>query len=98
LRGAGGPIADADDATPQQDGGSVARYEAVRVVALGQAPAGHQHSLAVLRTRGVAAWMRVWRSSPASPDVGPARAAVRHGAGELVSVLAAMAPACVGSR
>lgn len=81
----------------------LARYEELR----GQALAGRHsggHGLALLAARGVAAWVAAWRSLRPAPTpllAPPARTDLAAGqvAGpgeDVVSVLAAMATACLG--
>jgi hypothetical protein len=54
--------------------------------------------LALLQRRGVAAWLRAWRTSttvPSSPPADSLPAAVPAGGDEVVGVLASMALACL---
>jgi hypothetical protein len=71
------------------------RYEELRQRALGQHPGGTMWGLVVLRTRGMATWVRTWqehtdvphvRAKVSAPSVPPLVAA----GDELVRVLAAM--------
>lgn len=77
------------------DAGLAARYEDLRAAALGgRVRAGH--GLALLASRGMAAWMAAWQSLPAPgppavPPAGPAPDGV-------VAVLACMAAACLAGR
>ena len=75
--------------------GDAQRYEQLRQRALGGEAAGWRLGLAVLEHRGVAAWMRAWRTTtpPASP---PAERGAPAGGDEVVAVLAQMAVACLG--
>lgn len=50
--------------------------------------------MAVLRRRGMVAWMRAWDGLPATPSPSPALS-VPPGGEPLVAVLASMALACV---
>jgi hypothetical protein len=73
----------------------IARYEELRAAALeGRVASGH--GLALLKTRGMAAWMAAWRSLRPSPPATPAATgAVPDG---VVAVLASMAMACLGGE
>ena len=73
-----------------------ARYEDLRAAALGgRACAGH--GLALLASRGMAAWMAAWRSLPApGPPAVPAPAGPAPDG--VVAVLASMAAACLARR
>jgi hypothetical protein len=55
------------------------------------------HGLALLASRGMAAWMAAWRSLPA-PGPPAARAPAGPPPGGVVAVLAAMAAACLEWR
>jgi hypothetical protein len=74
------------------------RYEQLRAIALGGRAGGNGLGLGVLAGRGMAAWIKVWRSCPppaASVPTAAPTAALMPAAGgsqlELVHVLAAMA-------
>jgi hypothetical protein len=90
------PAAEPTDATRGQPT-LTAEYEQLRQIALGGHAEGWRHGLGVLATRGMTGWMNACRTAtpapvPAAP---PTRGAGSHplveGAGELVSVMAAMA-------
>lgn len=75
------------------------RYEELRAAALARAPAGH--GLALLRHRGMPAWMRAWSqlTPPQTPGsvIPPAAAPSPVAAGaEIVPLLASMALAALG--
>jgi hypothetical protein len=89
----------------------VDHYEQLRTAALSGRADGGGHGLALLSTRGMAAWIGAWRllcpvpagalpvrPPPARPDpVSTGGGAGGEGmAGEVVAVLAAMAAACLG--
>lgn len=93
--------------------GDVERYEQLRRSTLAGDPAGWRLGLAELERRGVAGWLRVWRSTdpPTTRRMAhriPKRTVLRSAgaatgphdgaAEELVGVLAEMALACVGRR
>jgi hypothetical protein len=74
------------------------RYEQLRAVVLGGRAGGNGLGLGVLAGRGMAAWIKVWRSDPPPASWVPAAAttdalelAADGGQLELVHVLAAMA-------
>jgi len=77
------------------------RYEQLRAIALGGRAGGNALGLGVLAGRGLAAWIKLWRSDPppaswvpAAPAPTTADALVPAAGGsqlELVHVLAAMA-------
>jgi hypothetical protein len=75
------------------------RYEQLRAVVLGGRAGGNGLGLGVLAGRGMAAWIKVWRSDPPPaswiPATAPTADALESTAGgsqlELVHVLAAMA-------
>ena len=74
------------------------RYEQLRAIALGGRAGGNGLGLGVLASRGMAAWITVWRSDPPPASWVPAAAttdalelAADGGQLELVHVLAAMA-------
>jgi hypothetical protein len=69
----------------------VERYEQLRRRALDGEPEGWRLGLGVLRQRGVAAWLRAWRTTVPTPPAAPAPTAGRAGSDELVAVLASMA-------
>jgi hypothetical protein len=80
------------------------RYEQLRAVVLGGRVGGNGLGLGVLAGRGMAAWIKVWRSDPPPATSVPAAAAVDLPSPlltaddrdrELVHVLAAMALAHV---
>ena len=73
-----------------------ARYEELRAAALGgRVRAGH--GLALLASRGMAAWMAAWQSLPAAaPSAAPAAAGPPPDG--VVAVLASMAAACLAGR
>jgi hypothetical protein len=89
----------AERVTPEPTGAAPSRtpltvqYEQLRQVALAGHAEGWRHGLGVLTTRGVTGWMNACRT--AAPAAGPMRGAgsrpLVKGAGELVSVMAAMA-------
>jgi hypothetical protein len=85
------PKAAADPCGPPEAGDPAAlaaAYEAVRAAALAS-PAGAGHGTALIRARGVAAWLQAGPCQPAAPASRPALA--RAGApAPAVSVLAAM--------
>ena len=72
-----------------------AQYEQLRQVALGGHAEGWRHGLGVLATRGMSGWMNACRTVAPAPAAAPTRGAGSHalaeGAGEVVSVMAAMA-------
>ena len=74
-----------------------AAYELARSAALGGWAGGSGHGVAVIRARGVAAWMQVQVSLPAAvmPVPGPAPGVPLVPAGPAVTVLAAMTLAAV---
>lgn len=77
----------------------VERYEQLRGVALRGDPSGCRLGLAVLEHKGVAAWMRLWRSTGPNtdPSTEPRRLnGSRAPVDELVGVLASMALATLG--
>lgn len=79
---------------PPADPALTAGYERLRQVALGGDADGWRHGLGVLATRGVTGWIAAHRTVPPAPRVpAPRNAAdpIRMGAGELVTVMAAMA-------
>jgi hypothetical protein len=84
----------------EEHAGLVARYEELRSQALAGRRSAGGHGLALLAARGVAAWMAAWRSlrpAPAPvlvPVVAPG--VVADPRDDVVSVLAAMATACLG--
>ena len=75
------------------------RYEQLRAVVLGGRAGGNGLGLGVLAGRGMAAWIKVWRSDPPPASWVPAAAPTADAPGsaavggqlELVHVLAAMA-------
>ena len=75
------------------------RYEQLRAIVLGGRAGGNGLGLGVLAGRGMAAWIKVWRSCPPPASWVPATAptadalelAADGGQLELVHVLAAMA-------
>jgi len=75
------------------------RYEQLRAIVLGGQAGGNGLGLGVLAGRGMAAWIKVWRSDPppasSVPATVPTADALVPAAGgsqhELVHVLAAMA-------
>jgi hypothetical protein len=75
------------------------RYEQLRAIALGGRAGGNGLGLGVLASRGMAAWITVWRSDPPPASWVPAAAPTADAPGsaavggqlELVHVLAAMA-------
>ena len=76
------------------------RYEQLRAIALGGRAGGNGLGLGVLAGRGMAAWIKVWRSDPppaswvpaAAPTIDAPVLATTDGSQlELVHVLAAMA-------
>jgi hypothetical protein len=76
----------------------IGQYEQLREVALAGHADGWRHGLGVLAARGVAGWMAVCQSVPPAaptPPASPTRStdsgALAERAGELVSVMAAMA-------
>jgi hypothetical protein len=74
----------------------VARYEQLRDRALSGDADGWRAGLAVLQTRGVAAWLRAWRGvstppQPASARTGIGAGAPAQAADRLVAALASMA-------
>ncbi len=86
-------------------------YEQLRTAALSGGADGGGHGLALLSTRGMAAWIGAWRllcpvpagAPPIRPPLArPDPAGTGDGAGdegmagEVVAVLAAMATACLG--
>lgn len=79
--------------SPEAD---VERYEQLRRRALGGEPSGWRLGLGVVCHRGVAAWLRVWRSTVAPEIVTPQPAAISAGSDELVGVLATMALFAIG--
>jgi hypothetical protein len=83
-----------NEAIHRDDGAEVERYEELRRVALGGDATGSHLGLAVLEHKGVAAWMRVWRST-APPREPPATSASPARSDELVGMLASMALACL---
>jgi len=77
--------------------GLAAAYELARAAALGQRADGFRHGLAVIRGKGVAAWMAVQAAGRVPAAVPTARPASTAGiclsgapAGPIVTVLAAM--------
>jgi len=72
-----------------------ARYEDLRSAALGGRVRGG-HGLALLASRGMAAWMAAWRSLPEPTP--PARAPAGPPPDGVVAVLAAMTAACLAGR
>ena len=74
------------------------RYEQLRAIVLGGQAGGNGLGLGVLAGRGMAAWIKVWRSDPppaswvpAAPTADALVPAAGGGQLELVHVLAAMA-------
>jgi hypothetical protein len=83
-------MTDAADA----DLADVERYERLRSHALSGGPACFRLGLALLERRGVAAWARAWRDTPAARDARPSAAPVAEppaASRELVGALASMA-------
>jgi hypothetical protein len=79
---------------PTADTALTDQYERLRQVALTGEADGWHHGLGVLATRGVTGWIAAHRTIPPAPRVPSPRTAVDHlrvGAGELVTVMAAMA-------
>jgi hypothetical protein len=89
-----------DAATPREAGESndlVEQYEHLRASALAEGAGGAGLGLALLSSKGMAAWMRGWRAcAPLAPRLAAPRAAVGGRGSEVVSVLAAMALVCAG--
>jgi hypothetical protein len=78
------------------DADLAARYEDLRAGALGgRVRAGH--GLALLESRGMAAWMAAWQSLPA-PGAPAAPAPAGPAPDGVVAVLACMAAACLARR
>jgi hypothetical protein len=84
---------EADERAP--DGVDVQRYEQLRRRALGGEAEGWRLGLGVLCHRGVAVWLRAWRTTAPTAVAAPA-VADRVGSDELVGVLASMALAATG--
>jgi hypothetical protein len=84
-----------DDSAPEPVS-ELARYEQLRDRALSGDADGWRAGLAVLQTRGVAAWLRAWRGvstpqQPASARPGVDAGAQTQAADRLVAALASMA-------
>jgi hypothetical protein len=77
----------------------VERYEQLRARAVSGEPDGWRNGLEMLERRGVAAWARAWRTTPAGPaPVGrPSLAKVSSDARQIVDALATMALACAAT-
>jgi hypothetical protein len=80
------------------DEGDAERYEQLRRSALAGDPIGCRLGLAVLERRGVAAWMRAWRTTTPGPRKPLVPLGIPLGGDELVGVLTAMALACLDAR
>ena len=78
------------------DRGDVERYEQLRGHALVGEPSGWRLGLAVLQTRGTAAWLRAGRSIAVPVQRPPPSMPV--GGDELVGALATMAMAAAGGE
>lgn len=81
----------------RDDKADVDHYEQLRRRALDGEASGWRLGLGVLQHRGVAAWLRAWRTTVPKTNPRPkAPTADVPGGEELVGVLAAMALACIG--
>jgi hypothetical protein len=72
------------------------RYEQLRSRALGGAPDGFRHGLAVLQRQGMAAWIGAWGEIGDAPAPQQPKQ-VTHGSDAVVAVLASMALAVAGA-
>lgn len=87
----------AADADREPDRAGIERYEELRRQAVDGGEAGWRLGLALLEHRGVAAWLRAWRSVVVPQPLRPVQRWT--GAGdEVVGVLTSMALACIRGR